>query len=56
MQYSNKREPEEDLEQRRLSVFETTISFGNVLQGKEMSSPVVPAGRQWWSKRASRGV
>lgn len=38
MQHSNKRELEEDLEQRQLSEFETTISFANVLWGKEMSS------------------
>lgn len=37
MQYSNKRELAEDLEQRQLSVFETTLSFANVLRGKEMS-------------------
>lgn len=33
MQYSNKREPEEELEPRQLSLFETTTSFASVLQG-----------------------
>lgn len=45
MQYSNKREVEEDLEHRELSVFETAISFANVLWGKKWTQHVCCACR-----------